>query len=114
MAKTENKSAQAQATEQATTLRKIEVFYKKMTTKDGKKFKKWLTKTKDEKIYQVSFVYDAKKDIPSARSYIYVLDENMNWNKNNPQYPVLYVKKVEKVEPIESSPEEFDNYFEKA
>lgn len=114
MAKTENKSAQAQATEQATTLRKIEVFYKKMTTKDGKKFKKWLTKAKDEKIYQVSFVYDAKKDIPSARSYIYVLDENMNWNNNNPQYPVLYVKKVEKVEEIESDPTKFDNYFEKA
>ena len=114
MAKTENKSATAQATEQATTLRKIEVFYKNMKTQDGKKFKKWLTKTLDGKIYQVSFVYDAKKDIPSARSYIYVLDENMNWNKNNPQYPVLYVKKVEKVEPIESAPEEFDNYFEKA
>lgn len=114
MAKTENKSATAQATEQATTLRKIEVFYKKMTTKDGKKFKKWLTKTKDEKIYQVSFVYEAKKDIPSSRSYIYVLDENMNWNRENPQYPVLYVKKVEKVEQIETAPEEFDNYFEKA
>ena len=110
MAKTENKSATAQAT----TLRKIEVFYKNMKTTDGKKFKKWLTKTLDGKVYQVSFVYEAKKDIPSARSYIYVLDENMNWNKNNPQYPVLYVKKVEKVEEIESDPTKFDNYFEKA
>lgn len=110
MAKTENKSATAQAT----TLRKIEVFYKNMKTSDGKKFKKWLTKTLDGKVYQVSFVYEAKKDIPSARSFIYVLDENMNWNKSNPQYPVLYVKKVEKVEEIESDPEKFDNYFEKA
>ena len=110
MAKTENKSATAQAT----TLRKIEVFYKNMKTSDGKKFKKWLTKTLDGKVYQVSFVYEAKKDIPSARSFIYVLDENMNWNKNNPQYPVLYVKKVEKVEEIESDPTKFDNYFEKA
>lgn len=110
MAKTENKSANAQAT----TLRKIEVFYKNMKTSDGKKFKKWLTKTLDGKVYQVSFVYEAKKDIPSARSFIYVLDENMNWNKNNPQYPVLYVKKVEKVEEIESDPTKFDNYFEKA
>lgn len=110
MAKTENKSATAQAT----TLRKIEVFYKNMKTSDGKKFKKWLTKAIDDKIYQVSFVYEAKKDIPSARSYIYVLDENMNWNKSNPQYPVLYVKKVEKVEEIESDPTKFDNYFEKA
>lgn len=107
MAKTENKN-------EATTLRKIEVFYKNMKTTDGKKFKKWLTKTLDGKVYQVSFVYEAKKDIPSARSYIYVLDENMNWNKTNPQYPVLYVKKVEKVEEIESDPEKFDNYFEKA
>lgn len=96
------------------TLRKIEVFYKNMKTNDGKKFKKWLTKTLDGKIYQVSFVYEAKKDIPSARSFIYVLDENMNWNKTNPNYPVLYVKKVEKVEEIESDPEKFDNYFEKA
>lgn len=110
MTKTENKSE----TSQATTLRKIEVFYKNMKTTDGKKFKKWLTKAIDDKIYQVSFVYEAKKDIPSARSYIYVLDENMNWNKSNPQYPVLYVKKVEKVEEIESDPTKFDNYFEKA
>ena len=98
----------------ASTLRKIEVFYKNMKTSDGKKFKKWLTKAIDDKIYQVSFVYEAKKDIPSARSFIYVLDENMNWNKTNPQYPVLYVKKVEKVEEIESDPKKFDNYFEKA
>lgn len=114
MAKTENKSAQAQATEQATTLRKIEVFYKNMKTQDGKKFKKWLTKTLDGKIYQVSFVYDAKKDIPSARANVYVYDKNMNWNNTNPQYPVLYIKHVEKVELIETPPTKFDIYFEKA
>ena len=96
------------------TLRKIEVFYKNMKTNDGKKFKKWLTKALDDRIYQVSFVYEAKKDIPSARSNIYVYDENMNWNKDNPQYPVLYIKKVEKVEEIETPPEKFDIYFEKA
>ena len=99
-------------TEEAT--RKIEVFYKLQQTKMGTKFKKWLTTTKDGKIYQVRFVLGAVPKVPSARATIYVKDEDMNWNKENPKYPVLYITNIEKVEQKESAPEDFDNYFEKA
>ena len=99
-------------TEEAT--RKIEVFYKLQQTKMGTKFKKWLTTTKDGKIYQVRFVLGAVSKVPSARATIYVKDEDMNWNKENPKYPVLYITNIEKVEQKESAPEDFDNYFEKA
>ena len=99
-------------TEEAT--RKIEVFYKLQQTKMGTKFKKWLTATKDGKIYQVRFVLGAVPKVPSARATIYVKDEDMNWNKENPKYPVLYITNIEKVEQKESAPEDFDIYFEKA
>ena len=99
-------------TEEAT--RKIEVFYKLQQTKMGTKFKKWLTTTKDGKIYQVRFVLGAVSKVPSARATIYVKDEDMNWNKENPKYPVLYITNIEKVEQKESAPEDFDIYFEKA
>ena len=99
-------------TEEAT--RKIEVFYKTMTTSNGTKFKKWLTATKDGKIYQVKFILSALASVPSARATIYVKDEYMYWNKKNPQYPVLNIKAIEKVEQHESAPEDFDIYFEKA
>lgn len=94
--------------------RKIEVFYKLQQTKMGTKFKKWLTATKDGKIYQVRFVLNAIPKVPSARATIYVKDEDMNWNKENPKYPVLYITNIEKVEQKESAPEDFDIYFEKA
>lgn len=94
--------------------RKIEVFYKLQQTKMGTKFKKWLTATKDGKIYQVRFVLGALSKVPSARATIYVKDEDMNWNKENPKYPVLYITNIEKVEQKESAPEDFDIYFEKA
>ena len=99
-------------TEEAT--RKIEVFYKLQQTKMGTKFKKWLTATKDGKIYQVRFVLGAVPKVPSARATIYVKDEDMNWNKENPKYPVLYITNIEKLEQKESAPEDFDIYFEKA
>ena len=94
--------------------RKIDVFYKYMETKDGKRFKKWLTATKDGKIYAVRFTSLALEKVPQARSTIYVMDSNMFWSKKNPQYPVLYIEKIEKIEAKESAPEDFDIYFEKA
>ena len=95
--------------------RKIDVFYKLVeNTTTGTKFKKWLTATKDGKIYQVKFVLEALSSVPSARATIYVKDEDMNWNFKNKNYPVLYVKNIQKVEQKESAPEDFDNYFEKA
>ena len=68
--------------------RKIEVFYKTMTTKTGTKFKKWLTVTKDGKFYQVKFIMNALTNLPTARSTITVNDSDMYWNKKNPQYPL--------------------------
>ena len=104
----------AKEVKQEEATRKIEVFYKLQQTKMGTKFKKWLTTTKDGKIYQVRFVLGAVPKVPSARATIYVKDEDMNWNKENPKYPVLYITNIEKVEQKESAPEDFDNYFEKA
>lgn len=93
---------------------KVEVFYKQMTTTDGKKFKKWLTKTNDGKIYQVNFVLLAKNNMPKARSILNVKESDMNWNRKNPQYPVLYIKEIQSVEALESAPEDWTNYFEEA
>ena len=104
----------AKEVKQEEATRKIEVFYKLQQTKMGTKFKKWLTTTKDGKIYQVRFVLGAVPKVPSARATIYVKDEDMNWNYKNKNYPVLYVKNIQKVEQKESAPEDFDNYFEKA
>ena len=95
--------------------RKIEVFYKLVeNAKTGIKFKKWLTSTKDGKMYQVKFVMNALASVPTARATIYVKDEDMNWNYKNKDYPVLYVKNIQKVEQKESAPEDFDKYFEEA
>jgi len=38
----------------------------------------------------------------------------MNWNRKNPKYPKLYIKDIQSVEPIESAPEDWTNYFEEA
>ena len=100
-------------TEEAKVL-KISVFYKNCETKDGKKFKKWLTQTSDGKFYDVCFVLSAKTSMPKARSYVYVKESDMNWNRKNPKYPKLYIKDIQSVEPIESAPEDWTNYFEEA
>lgn len=94
--------------------RKIEVFYKTMTTKTGTKFKKWLTVTKDGKFYQVKFILNALTTLPTARSTITVKDSDMYWNKKNPQYPTLTIRSIQSIEQKESAPEDFDKYFEKA
>ena len=93
---------------------KVEVFYKNQQTTDGKKFKKWLTKTKDGKMYQVNFVLLAKNNMPKARAVLNVKETDMNWNRKNPKYPVLYIKEIQSVEAIESAPEDWTNYFEEA
>ena len=56
-------------TEEAKVL-KISVFYKNCETKDGKKFKKWLTQTSDGKFYDVCFVMNAKTSMPKASSNV--------------------------------------------
>ena len=94
--------------------RVVEIFYKWEETKTGKKFKKWLTQTLDKKIYQVNFCGEALRQVPEARATIHVKEENMNWNRKNAQYPVLYIKKIEHIELKESAPENFDIYFQKA
>ena len=97
---------------------KVEVFYKvqKCTGKNGNEFtfKKWLTKAKDNKVYQVAFVMEAKAKVPSARAILNIKESDMNWNRKNPQYPVLYIKNIESVEELESAPEQWTNYFEEA
>ena len=52
--------------------------------------------------------------MPKASSILIVNESDMNWNKKNPQYPVLYIKEIQEVQAIESAPENFDIYFEKA
>ena len=104
----------AKEIKKAEATRKIDVFYKIVSLPSGTKFKKWLTATKDDKMYQVKFVMNALSSVPTARATIYVKDEDMNWNYKNKDYPVLYVKNIQKVEQKESAPEDFDKYFEEA
>ena len=93
---------------------KINVFYKYMNKQDGTKFKKWLTKTADEKFYAVRFVANALTNKPNAQATIYVKESNMWWNKDKPEYPVLIIKQIEKVEEQETPPENWKVYFEEA
>ena len=93
---------------------KINVFYKYMNKQDGTKFKKWLTKTANEKTFGVKFVANALTNIPKARATIYVKEDCMWWNKKNPDYPVLVIKQIEKVEEQETPPENWKIYFEEA
>ena len=46
---------------------KINVFYKYMNKQDGTKFKKWLVKTTDDKIFGVKFVANALTNVPKTR-----------------------------------------------
>ena len=93
---------------------KINVFYKYMNKQDGTKFKKWLTKTTHEKFYGVRFVANALTNKPNAQATIYVKENNMWWNKDKPEYPVLIIKQIEKVEEQETPPENWKVYFEEA
>lgn len=93
---------------------KINVFYKYMNKQDGTKFKKWLTKTADEKTFGVKFVANALTNIPKARATIYVKEDCMWWNKKNPDFPILVIKQIEKVEEQETPPENWKIYFEEA
>ena len=93
---------------------KLNVFYKYMNKQDGTKFKKWLVKTNDEKTFGVKFVANALTNVPKARATIYVKEDCMWWNKNNPDFPVLVIKQIEKVEEQETPPENWMIYFEKA
>lgn len=94
--------------------RKIDIFYTWREGKNGSKYKKWLTKTKDEKVYEVGFCGEALRVVPEARATIYVKEENMNWNRKNPKYPKLWISKIDHIELKETAPENFDIYFEKA
>lgn len=93
---------------------KLDVFYKYMKKTDGTKFKKWLTKTTDGKIYGVRFVANALTNKPKARATIFVKEDCMWWNREKPEYPVLIIKQIEKVNEQETPPEDWKEYFEPA
>ena len=83
--------------EETKTFKIIEV--KEIVTKDGKKFNAYKTLGKGGKKIDVRFVKDCN-NIPTEPCEIHVLAENCNVDSSR-QYPILWIKQIESVTPIE-------------
>lgn len=70
-----------------------------ITTKDGKKFKAYKTVGKGGRKMDVRFVRDCN-NVPSEPCVIVVNEENCNIDTTR-QYPILWVKDVERTEGFE-------------
>ena len=70
-----------------------------ITTKDGKKFKAYKTIGKGGRKMDVRFVRDCN-NIPTEPCVVVVNEENCNVDTTR-QYPILWIKSVERIEDFE-------------
>ena len=70
-----------------------------ITTKDGKKFKAYKTIGKGGRKMDVRFVRDCN-NVPTEPCVVVVNDENCNVDTTR-QYPILWIKSVERIEGFE-------------
>ena len=70
-----------------------------ITTKDGKKFKAYKTIGKGGRKMDVRFVRDCN-NVPTEPCVVVVNDENCNVDTTR-QYPILWIKNVERIEGFE-------------
>lgn len=70
-----------------------------ITTSDGKKFKAYKTVATGGRKMDVRFVRDCK-NVPTEKCYIVCNDEDCNVD-NTRAYPILWIKNVLRIEPIE-------------
>lgn len=80
-----------------------------ITTKDGKKFKAYKTIGKDGRKMDVRFVRDCN-NVPTEPCVVVVNEENCNVDTTR-QYPILWIKSVERIEDFQrknNMPDYFD------
>ena len=70
-----------------------------ITTKDGKKFKAYKTIGKGGRKMDVRFVRDCN-NVPTEPCVVVVNEENCNVDTSH-QYPILWIKSVERIEGFE-------------
>ena len=70
-----------------------------ITTKDGKKFKAYKTIGKGARKMDVRFVRDCN-NVPTEPCVVVVNEENCNVDTTR-QYPILWIKSVERIEGFE-------------
>ena len=70
-----------------------------ITTKDGKKFKAYKTIGKGARKMDVRFVRDCN-NVPTEPCVVVVNEENCNVDTTR-QYPILWIKSVERIEGLE-------------
>lgn len=76
---------------------KVKVYHKQ--TKEGKKFNSYRAVKKDGTLIDAKFRKDVKA-IPTEDSMVVVKVENLNISYAK-EYPVLWIKEVEEIKPIE-------------
>ena len=72
---------------------------KEITTRDGKKFKAYKTIGKGGRKMDVRFVRDCN-NVPTEPCVVVVNEENCNVDTTR-QYPILWIKNVERIEDFE-------------
>lgn len=72
---------------------------KEITTRDGKKFKAYKTIGKGGRKMDVRFVRDCN-NVPTEPCVVVVNEENCNVDTTR-QYPILWIKSVERIEGFE-------------
>lgn len=82
-----------------------------ITAKNGNKFLAYKTVDKNGNFMDMKFVRNCPNQ-PTEKCWIYVLGENKNVDDNK-EYPVLWIKKVERIEPLQviSNARITDKYF---
>ena len=80
-----------------------------ITTKDGKKFKAYKTIGKGGRKMDVRFVRDCN-NVPTEPCVVVVNEENCNVDTTR-QYPILWIKNVERIEDFERK-NNMSDYFD--
>lgn len=80
-----------------------------ITTKDGKKFKAYKTIGKGGRKMDVRFVRDCN-NVPTEPCVVIVNEENCNVDTTR-QYPILWIKSVERIEGFERK-NNMSDYFD--
>jgi len=90
---------------------KLEVIKRERTNSKGNKFNTYAVKV-GEKWQTLKFTKEVEtKDMPIKHSYMKVLKENIT-EDNRDKYPVYWVKAIEELEVIPSTPKDLSGYFE--
>lgn len=81
-------------------------------TKDGRKFNAFSTVGKDGTLMDLKFVTGCH-NIPTERCWIYVNSDMMNVSRRT-EYPTVWVKEVNRIEPLTGGRSNAEDYFQTA